>query len=569
MTQILNFLKKNWLTFCLLIAFIGMAHWIVTNLRPMGSMTPIEAQAMDMTAMKSPPGVHPVATEEVKLREVGASQTYPATVQALEDENVIARIPGRVVSLPFYPGDKVRSGQVVVKIEADEYGFKQSEANWMARARASMVDARRREVSVLEASLRKTRSELAAMVSNVEKAEFEFESAKLDAEKARNNIVLKERDAEAKQADYEYAEKQLQREARLHKAGASSQQEYEQALAARDSSLAMLNAARAEIEMAKREADSVSRRADAYRSAVSEAKAKLRTTRNMVEENKRMIEKAKSEVNVQLDDMQAAKSYASETSIVSGYRMVKALTNSVVVERNVSLGTVVMPGDSLLRLRDISRVRVQAQLPQRLASVIEKGGPVKIISGSVIFDANITSVFPKIDSETRTLIAEAVVDNSDGTLMPGQFVQMRIHYGHSDQTLAVRSSAIRTNSEGMHYVWLVKKREKQPNEKIEWTCTMHPEISEVEKGICPKCKMDLTPKTVLGDWIVKRRAVTIGPSDGTYTSVLQGLSPGDRVVYAGFEDLTEDSPVESVPWGEDGPRALPKGANQVPSEHRH
>jgi hypothetical protein len=54
-----------------------------------------------------------------------------------------------------------------------------------------------------------------------------------------------------------------------------------------------------------------------------------------------------------------------------------------------------------------------------------------------------------------------------------------------------------------------------------------------------------------------------GGSDGERTEITSGLSEGAAVITQGQDDLIEGTAVQSVPWGPDGPKALPKaGAGQ-------
>ncbi|MGQ9464035.1 MAG: hypothetical protein ACUVTP_13450, partial [Candidatus Fervidibacter sp.] len=70
--------------------------YLVPKYRRPGQMTVIEAQAIDMTAMKPPEGILPVATEIVKPSPFEVSVTYTGTVVPLNEEVVVARVTGRL-----------------------------------------------------------------------------------------------------------------------------------------------------------------------------------------------------------------------------------------------------------------------------------------------------------------------------------------------------------------------------------------------------------------------------------------------------------------------------------------
>jgi multidrug efflux pump subunit AcrA (membrane-fusion protein) len=99
----------------------------------------------------------------------------------------------------------------------------------------------------------------------------------------------------------------------------------------------------------------------------------------------------------------------------------------------------------------------------------------------------------------------------------------------------------------MRFVWVAVEK-KGGATPTDWTCPMHPEVSNPGPGICPSCKMDLVPREGSGRFVAEMRPVRTGPSDGTRVAVLSGLNPGDRVITSGHEDLFPGAAVE--PEGE-------------------
>jgi len=213
------------------------------------------------------------------------------------------------------------------------------------------------------------------------------------------------------------------------------------------------------------------------------------------------------------------------------------------------------------------RVRIQAQLPERLLDNVREGTSVEIISNGKVRKAFITSIFGVVKPETRTFTAEVLVDNSERTYFPGQFVKMAVAEGKKIRALAVRSSAIETDAEGKRFVWVMVEKEEKNEKPMDWTCTMHPEVSEKGPGICPICKMELVPRTRSGKYVASRRYVTLGVEDGKYTAVLSGLHEGEQVIWAGHENLVEGSAVQETAWDERGPKELPMGTGETAHGH--
>jgi multidrug efflux pump subunit AcrA (membrane-fusion protein) len=182
--------------------------------------------------------------------------------------------------------------------------------------------------------------------------------------------------------------------------------------------------------------------------------------------------------------------------------------------------------------------------------------------------ARVTSIFPASDPTTRTSIVEAIIDNADYRLFPGDAVTMKLLGEERLGVLTVPNSAIvmRTvpregPSSGQEpTVWLATGGQKAPDAKPVYTCVMHPEVRSDKPGKCPKCGMDLVPeKTSVGGAVktAHQVLVTLGPSDGERTVILSGLREGDAAIVRGHENLHEGDAVYAVPWGDRGPLELP------------
>lgn len=565
----LGFLRKNSTTLislAVLIASIVLVRWVVIKFRPPGAMTVVEAQAMDMTAMKAPPGVKPVAVEPVALRQIAPTETFPATINAYSDEDVVARIPGRVSATMVYPGDTVSPGQLLATLEADEYAFQQAEALNKAGAYSWMVTAAEREVETLRTGKRRAESDAAAMSAAVARAVAEYEGAVVHLEHMKEVVEQRQAAVAEMRAELDYAEKNLEREQQLYAAGATSLDELQIAQKARDTAAAKVAAAVAELNAEHHNVNGAARELDAAREAVTEAKARHKAAMDAVSESDRMIAKAQSELQAQRAEAKAMRSGASAASVVAAYRQLRALGSGVVSERLVSPGTLVMPGQTVFKIKVVNRMRIQAQLPERLASKVSVGMPLRVITDGAAVDARVTSVFSAVNADTRTFTVEALLDNKSRTFLAGQFAQVGVATGPKEEALAVRASAIKTDASGNKYVWLMKEKEGS-GEPTDYTCTMHPEVSQPRPGICPICKMDLVPRTKTGKFYASRRNVSVGPSDGVYTAVRSGLTEGENVIWAGTEDLYEDAPVEAVEWSPEGPKQLPGGTGTTTHEH--
>lgn len=535
----------------LVVASVFLVRWIVTTKRPPGAMTVIEAQAMDMTTMKAPEGVQPVAAEAAMEMELAGVEEFPGTVVAWNDEEVVARIPGRVVRMPVYPGDKVRAGQLLAQLEADEFAAQAAEGAGKARAAGLNVTVAEAEVQRLMAARSRASAEAEAAELAVRRAQAELESSGAAVTQAQKSLdAAKARLGEA-EANLRYLRAAAQRERQLYEKGASSLDEVQLAESRADQAAQTVEAIRAEIVAKEQDVARARAQREAAMASVEETRRKAQAAAEAVREAERAVQKAKATVEAAKAERSASQSGAATTRIISGYRELRALDNAVVTERLVSPGTLVQPGQTLMRLKVIDRVRIQFDLPERLLESVRVSTPVRVGGRNV----KVTSVFGAVDPETRTFRCEAAVENPDHSLLPGQFVTVTVQTAPAGKRLAVRQEAIQEAPDGGYYVWVVE--EVQVSGRVDYTCTMHPNVHEPEPGDCPICKMPLVPSQQLGSHRAKRKTVKMGPTDGRYTAA-EGISAGEQVIYRGFEGLSDGLPVEIVPWDQAGPKELPK-----------
>src|SRR5207248_1189016 len=92
-----------------------------------GHMSVVDAQAMDMTVMKPPTGAVPVAAMAAKRQSIQSTVSYTGSAVSFVDQDVSPRVAGTLVWMPFYPGQRVRQGQLVARLDAAELSSRTNE----------------------------------------------------------------------------------------------------------------------------------------------------------------------------------------------------------------------------------------------------------------------------------------------------------------------------------------------------------------------------------------------------------------------------------------------------------
>ncbi len=546
-----NWIKKGIGLLAIAAVTVGTG-WAVQHYHRPGQLDVLTAQAMDMSQMRPPTGSSPVALASVRLGSLENAVTYTGTVAALNEQNISPRITGTLVSLPVYPGDAVRAGQLVARLDTAEVA---------ARTDQAQQEARGARIGAQVAHLTHHLHHHAAL----EQAQAEVEAAQqtvLDNEAVAQADLDAVGDAQAgvqsAQASADYWKTEIVREKQLADAGAVSQQEYQNEEAQAQAAVAAVSQAQAKVKEARATAQSARDKAQVARRQVTAAQAGMQMAQADLAVAQGQATQAEAGAS-------AADAAARTAAIQQGYTQITAPFDGVVTARPVAPGTLVQPGTVLLQVAEIDRVRVQASVAVEDMTGVRVGSPVRITvqgDGRTIA-ARVTSVFPSASDQTRTETVEAVVPNPGHRLLPGAFVTMQITNGEVTDKMLVPASAV-VSQGGSSFVWTASSR-SVPSQVYECTvCHMHYSAADAKKNHF-RDPMDggrlvpvSGPQAASSGTTVHQAAVQVGASDGAWTEVsASGLSAGTQVVTHGQAGLTDGTPIVAATWGADGPKTLP------------
>lgn len=141
-------------------------------------------------AEKKSDGPAEVTVARPQTRTVTLTNAYPATLHAKDAVNVIARVDGRLTSIPYTPGE-VREGQVLFEIEKSVY----ADAVSKAEAALASSEAQREYAETHLAALREalkadavSRMEVEQAASNLRQIEADIKTAKATLSDARTQL---------------------------------------------------------------------------------------------------------------------------------------------------------------------------------------------------------------------------------------------------------------------------------------------------------------------------------------------------------------------------------------------
>jgi cobalt-zinc-cadmium efflux system membrane fusion protein len=140
--------------------------------------------------------------------------------------------------------------------------------------------------------------------------------------------------------------------------------------------------------------------------------------------------------------------------------VVRSPFDGVVVDRNVAVGEVVEPSETLFAVADVSRMWALLDVYESDAREIRVGQPVVLrIEGlpGESYGAHITWVSSRIDPDSRTLPARAELDNLGGELRANMFARAIVSVRDQQEALVVPKTAVQW--EGCCNVVFVRKSE--------------------------------------------------------------------------------------------------------------
>jgi RND family efflux transporter MFP subunit len=132
--------------------------------------------------------------------------------------------------------------------------------------------------------------------------------------------------------------------------------------------------------------------------------------------------------------MQAAHANVQRLKELSGFEKIVAPFDGVVTARNTDIGQLIAAGENtgpaLFRVADMHRLRTYVTVPQTYAANMTPGLKADLMfpdRPGKVYTATLDSTSSAIDQNTRTLLAQLVIDNKNGELLPGAYAEVHFH----------------------------------------------------------------------------------------------------------------------------------------------
>lgn len=196
------------------------------------------------------------------------------------------------------------------------------------------------------------------------------------------------------------------------------------------------------------------------------------------------------------------------------YTEIRAPFSGRLGRNQASVGTLLTTGSSTLNtLVQLAPIYVTFNPSETDLAQIERARAKGKIEAEVYlpgeqkarYTGDLTFIDNAIDKSTGTIVARATVANTDRSLLPGQYVRIRLAISEQPDALVVPQVALGSNQLGK-YVYVVGKDNK-----------------------------------------AEMRLVSLGPTDGDLVAIQKGIAEGDRVISGNLQKIGPGSPVQPLP----------------------
>ncbi|MFX1734213.1 efflux RND transporter periplasmic adaptor subunit [Paraburkholderia sp. A1RI_3L] len=232
---------------------------------------------------------------------------------------------------------------------------------------------------------------------------------------------------------------------------------------------------------------------------------------------------AKAQLDADAADLKSKLAQVAQQTALVAKKTIRAPFAGRLGITTVNPGQYLNPGDTIVTLQTVDPIYVDFYLPQQQLGQLAIGQSVIVETNAYsgrTFTGKILSINPKVDTNTRNVQIEALVDNHDRKLLPGMYANVKVDAGAGQRYLTLPQTAITYNPYGAT-VFVVKNGNEQS-------------AQGTAKG------KQTQGKTLP---VAQQVFVTPGPTRGDQVAVTKGIAEGTQVVTSGQLKLKNGTPL--------------------------
>ena len=266
-----------------------------------------------------------------------------------------------------------------------------------------------------------------------------------------------------------------------------------------------------QIDPLKQAASVVSQEAThaAKRANVRYARQQLERVRQLHAEgvmSKQNLDEAQTAYDQAEAELKALEAQLKEQQVQLQYYKVLAPTGGMVGDIPVHVGDRVTTSTVLTTVDRPGSLEAYIDVPVERARSLALNKSVELTDsqGTVLAEARISFISPRVNEEAQTVLVKATVDNKRGMLRTDQFTRARVIWGSNPGILVPVLSVSRVS--GQTFVFVAEGSNNA--------------------------------------MVARQRRVQLGDIVGNDYVVLDGLKPGERLILSGFQNLSDGMPVK-------------------------
>lgn len=496
-----------------------------------------ETQMMVMR-MKSPPVV---AVAPAQSRDIVHNFESVGTVEAPFNVNISSKITGRIIHLGVREGDRVRHGQVLVRIDPSEVEaeVRQQQAV-VAEARYRLAQAQISQAptnAAITTQIRQQQASLASAQADYNQARENYESqlgtaaatvADVQGRVDNANATIENAEAAIRsaKANLENARVRYNRVNGLFKQGFIAEQDVDDARTSMSVQQGALDVAVSQRKAATAQRDSAAaqKQAAEKQAAIVKAKGKadIEAAHAKVNQAEAALDYAKANsaqkpayqqsLGALRAGVAAAQSVLRNAEARRADTILRSSIDGFVTARHMDPGAVATPGQPIVTVEALRQVWATVPVPEEVSRMIHVGQVAQATFDAMpgrTFSGKVVQINPSADPASRQFAMRVLLDNSQYLLKPGMYARVSLVTERVEMATIVPREAVQQSKTG-------------------------PTVAVVD-----------------GANSIRLHPVTLGAEDADGISITRGVKPGDMVVIMSAMRLKEGQVVR-VAGGKEG-----------------
>ena len=212
-------------------------------------------------------------------------------------------------------------------------------------------------------------------------------------------------------------------------------------------------------------------------------------------------------------NLKSAKAQVAEQQALVDKKFIRAPFAGRLGIRQIDIGQYLTPGTKIVTLQELDPVFIDFSVAQQDINHLKIGQTITATTDTFPnehFTGKLSAIDPKVDVDTRNILARATLRNPQHQLLPGMFTNITIQSGQVQHYITLPQTAVTYAPYG-DTIFVVQNKGQGANGK---------------------------PLMV-----VQQKFVTVGETRGDQVAILKGVSVGDIVVTTGQMKLKNGTPV--------------------------